>query len=163
MTPRYNWRPSTALCLGKSSRGTHMDVRIVAWAPHGNEQEQAINTALGDRIAATFCRTEEELWVELDRPNVRVFVLDLATSKCPDAAELVAAARGRFPAIRIVGLGGVGKSRSVEILACVRAGMDALALRGYCDLEATITGVLAECDRAEQVVDRRRSNTRGIA
>lgn len=140
-----------------------MDVRIVAWAPHGNEQEQAINAALGNRIAATFCRTEQELWEALDRPNVRVFVLDLATSKRPNAAELVAAVRGRFPAIRIVGLGGAAKSLSVEILACVRAGMDALALRGYCDLEATIAGVLAECDRAEQVVDRGRLNTRGIA
>ena len=101
--------------------------------------------------------------MELDRPDVRVFVVDLATSKRPTAAELVAAVRGRFPAIRIVGLGGVAKSLSVEIMACVRAGMDALALRGYCDLEATITGVLAECDRAEQIVDRGRSNTRGIA
>jgi len=129
-------------------------VRIVAWVPSGNEQERAINTALGNRFAPTFCRTEQALWEELHRPGVHVFLLDVGTSRQSTAAGLVASVRSQLPAIRIVGFGWVTKSSSVDILACVRAGLDAIAFRGHCDLGAAIERALAGCSDAEELVLR---------
>lgn len=111
-----------------------------------------LGTALGAESHLVCCTTEYQLWQELSRPGVGVLVLELTLDCRPRPASLVAAVRGRFAAIPIVGYGWLTQSLAAEVLACARQGLDAIALRGFNDLRTVICRALAECNGAEQVV-----------
>jgi AraC-like DNA-binding protein len=126
-------------------------VRIVAWTPQGHEQERALNTALGPAVPIAHCRSEQELWDQLEQPNVGVLILELGVDARPTAASLVIATRQRFPAIRIIGYGWLTRALAADILTCARLGLDELALRGYCDLALVVRRMLAEIEGAEEI------------
>jgi AraC-like DNA-binding protein len=110
-----------------------------------------LRTALEPHFHAACCRTEYELWDELARVDAKVLLLELGQGGRPSAAGLIAAVRHRYPAMRIVGYAWLTQAIAAEIVACAKCGLDALALRGFCDLGAVVRRVLAESQGAEEV------------
>src|SRR6478672_5652175 len=135
-----------------SSRDASDASAIVAWTPRGHEQEQMLSAALGADAHVLCCRTEHELWEALARPHVRVLVLELTLEGRPKPASLIAAVRGRYAAIRIVGYGSLTQALATEVLACARYGLDEIALQGFSNLGAEIRRALADCKVAEEVI-----------
>lgn len=109
-------------------------------------------TALGAESRILCCRTEHELWEALAGSDVRVLVLELTLDGRPRPASLIAAVRGRYAAIRIVGYGWLTQALAAEVLACARLGLDDIALQGFSNLGSVIRRALAECKGAEEIV-----------
>ncbi len=135
-----------------SSRSAREASAIVAWTPRGHDQEQMLAATLGADAHIICCRTEHELWEALGGPHVRVLVLELTLEGRPKPASLIAAVRGRYAAIRIVGYGSFTQALATEVLACARCGLDGIALQGVGNLGSEVRRALAECKGAEEVV-----------
>jgi transcriptional regulator GlxA family with amidase domain len=117
---------------------------VVAWLPAGVRHERVLTRALGDDAPIAFCRSEEALFDELARGVGRVVVVELGTGSTPPAHAVIDGVKRRFPHVRTVGFCWLGPATSAEIVACTRAGLDMLALRGYDDLRRVVFRELAD-------------------
>lgn len=117
---------------------------VVAWLPAGLRHERVLTRALGDDAPIAFCRSEDALLDELARNVGRVVVVELGTASTPPAHAVIEAVKRRHPHVRTVGFCWLGPATSAEIVACTRAGLDMLALRGYDDLRRVVLRQLAD-------------------
>lgn len=142
--PRQTDRSLAAVCGSGAA--------VVAWVPTGAHRERMLARALGDRMPVAFCRTEPALLAELARGAARVLVVELGTGAAPPPAAILAAVKRRFPDLHTVGYGWLGAATSAEVVAYTRAGLDAVALRGFDDVGQLVLRAIAEDGGVEAAV-----------
>jgi AraC-like DNA-binding protein len=98
---------------------------------------------LGHLAHITFCRTEPSLADEIAKGGDTVVLVELVDGGVPPVSSVVQGVKRHFPAVPVLGYCWLGPAVSAEIVLCARAGLDALALRGYDDLTMMVRRALA--------------------
>lgn len=117
--------------------------RIVAWSAGDGAHERFICRTLARVARIVFCHTEPALADEVAKNGDAVVLVELVEGSVPAVSAVVEAVKRRFPAVPVLGYCWLGPAVSAEIVACARAGLDALALRGYDDLVMMVRRALA--------------------
>ena len=125
--------------------------RIVAWSAGTRGHERFITRTLARVARIVFCHTEPALTDELMNGGSAVVIVELGGASIPAASSVVHDVKRRFPAVPVLGYCWLGPEASAEIVASARAGLDALALRGYDDLAMIVRRALAR-ERGDDAV-----------
>jgi AraC-like DNA-binding protein len=146
-TRRSSFRPPFETPILPDESGA----RIVAWSAGEREHERFIARTLAHVARIVFCRSEPALFDELAKGSGAVVLVELGETTMPAAPAVVHDVKRRFPSVLVVGHCWLGPAASAEIVASSRAGLDALALRGYDDLAMTMRRALAR-ERGDDAV-----------
>jgi AraC-like DNA-binding protein len=131
--------------------GSEGGARIVAWSGGDRAHERFITRTLARVARVVLCRTEPALRDEIAAGGDAIVIVEVADGTVPAVSAVVQGVKHRFPAVPVLGYCWLGPAVSAEIVACARAGLDALALRGYDDLAMMARRALAR-ERGDEAV-----------
>ena len=123
--------------------GRAVDARIIAWSAGDRSHERFMARTLSHVAPVVFCRTEPALADEVAKGGTAVVVVEIAEGAVPAIPSVVEGVKRRCPAVTVLGYCWLRPAVSAQIVACARAGLDALALRGYDDLVMLVRRSLA--------------------